>query len=367
MKPLPLSSPVETSTLFRKLFHNAEKTSMFVLNLRGDILDVNNGFLKTFGYSRDFLIGRNFSLLFTEEDKLKQLPENKLDEAINTGSANDENYIIDGDGLPRWVHGESILIEESGTQYIIKIVHDTHTQKLLERELEVKNKEQEKTIRDRNLVIHTSSHDLKAPLANITGLVNSIKESHDRPKDLELIIKMLDHSVERLKSKLDELAVFAKGQEEITEVEFKKELNEVLLDLKEEIKGSEAEIISDFSKAPSINFSRKNLKSILQNLISNSVKFRSPYRKPKVMVDTEKAEDRYIVLRVQDNGLGIDDKDQNRIFGIYSRLNADIPGTGVGMAIVKRMVENSGGKLELQSTVGEGSTFTVFLPFHQDF
>jgi PAS domain S-box-containing protein len=365
MNHLPLLSPVETSTLFRKLFHNAGITSMLVLDLTGKILDVNQAFLKTFGYVKDFLIGKNFSLLFIKDDKLKQLPENELEEAIKTGSANDENYILKGDGHPIWVNGESILIEESGKQYIIKIVQDT--QKLLEEELMRKNKEQEKTIKDRNLFIHTSSHDLRAPLANITGLVNSLKESLEDPEDLELTIQMLDHSVERLKSKLNELATIAKGQEEVTKVEFKKELNEVLLDLKEEIKGSEAEIISDFSKAPSINFSRKNLKSILQNLISNSVKFRSPYRKPKVMVDTEKAEDRYIVLRVQDNGLGIDDKDQNRIFGIYSRLNADIPGTGVGMAIVKRMVENSGGKLELQSTVGEGSTFTVFLPFHQDF
>jgi signal transduction histidine kinase len=85
------------------------------------------------------------------------------------------------------------------------------------------------------------------------------------------------------------------------------------------------------------------------------------------MVDTEKAEDRYIVLRVQDNGLGIKEKDQDKLFRMYSRLNADIPGTGVGLALVKRLVENAGGKIELQSTVGEGSAFTVFLPFHQSF
>src|SRR5690554_327282 len=367
MDRLPLSSPVETSTLFRKLFHNAGITCMLVLDLNGNILDVNEGFLKTFEYPKYFLIGKNFSILFTEEDKLKQLPENEMEEAINTGSANDENYLLKGDGLLIWVNGESILIEERGKQYIIKIVQDIHTQKLLEEELVSKSKQQEKTIKDRNLFIHIASHDLKAPLANIEGIVNSLKKGLEAPEGLEPLIQMLDLSVKRLKSKLNELAATAKGQEEAAEVDFEKELKEVLLDLKEEITGSETEIISDFSKAPSINFSRKNLKSILQNLISNSVKFRSPYRKPKVMVDTEKAEDRFIVLRVQDNGLGIDDKDQNRIFGIYSRLNADIPGTGVGMAIVKRMVENAGGKLELQSTVGEGSTFTVFLPFHQNF
>src|SRR5690554_4151227 len=355
MNHLPLLSPVETSTLFRKLFHNAGITSMLVLDLTGNIIDVNKGFLKTFGYSKAFLIGKNFSLLFTEEDKQKQLPENELEETINTGSANDENYILRGDGLPRWVNGESILIEESGKQYIIKIVQDTHTKKLLEEELVRKNKEQEKTIKDRNLFIHTSSHDLRAPLANITGLVDGLKESLQDPEDLKLTIQMLDHSVERLKSKLNELATIARGQEEVTKVEFKKELNEVLLDLKEEIKGSEAEITSDFSKAPFLIFSRKNLKSILQNLISNSVKFRSPYRKPKVMVDTEKTEDGYIVLRVRDNGLGIKEKDQDKIFRMYYRLNTDIPGTGVGMAIVKRLVENAGGKIELESNLGEGS------------
>src|SRR5690554_3455403 len=367
MTNFPLLSPVETSTLFRKLFHNAGITSLLVLDLTGTIIDVNKGFLKTFEYSKDFLIGKNFSLLFTEEDKLRQLPENELEEAIKTGSATDENYILKGDGLPKWVNGENVLIEESGKQYIIKIIHDTHTQKLLEEELVRKNKEQDKTIKDRNLFIHTSSHDLRSPLANITGLVNSLKESLGDPEDVELTIQMLDHSVERLKSKLNELAAIAKGQEEVTEVEFKKELNEVLMDLKEEIKGSEAEIVSDFSKAPSTNFSKKNLKSILQNLISNSVKFRSPYRKPKVMVDTEKTENGYIVLRVRGNGLGIKEKDHDKLFSMYCRLNADIPGTGVGLALVKRLVKNAGGKIELQSTVGEDSTFTVFLQFHQNF
>src|SRR5690606_27795705 len=112
-------------------------------------------------------------LLFIKDDKLKQLPENEMEEAINTGSANDENYLLKGDGLPIWVNGESILIEESGKQYIIKIIQDIHTQKLLEEELVSKSKQQEKTIKDRNLFIHTASHDLKAPLGNIEGIVNS--------------------------------------------------------------------------------------------------------------------------------------------------------------------------------------------------
>jgi PAS domain S-box-containing protein len=368
MDPLDLLSPIESSLFFKKMFHNAGLTSILVLDLKGNIIDVNSGFLKTFGYSKDSVIGKNFSMLFTEEDKLKQLPENELEETIETGSSNDENYLLKGDGFPTWVHGESILTEVTKEkQYIIKIVHDTHTQKLLEEELVKKNEEQDEIIKDHSLFIHTASHDLRSPISNITGLVNSLKESHDDPKELELIIKMLDQSVERLKNRLNELAAVGKEREEATEVEFHKALNDVLLDLKEEIKDSEAEITSDFSKAPIINFPRKNLKSILQNLISNSVKFRSPHRKPKILIDTEKSGDGCIVLRVSDNGLGIQEKDREKIFRMYHRLNPGIQGTGVGMTIIKRMVENSGGKIELESKIGEGSTFKIFLPSSNPF
>lgn len=349
------------------MFQNAGLTSILVLDLKGNIIDVNSGFLKTFGYSKDSLIGKNFSVLFTEEDKLKQLPENELEETIEIGSSNDENYLLKGDGFLTWVHGESILTEViNGQKFIIKIVHDTHTQKLLEEELVKKNEEQDKIIKDHSLFIHTASHDLRSPISNISGLVNSLKEGLDDPAELELTIKLLDQSLERLKNKLNELAATGKEQEEqntaAKKIEFHQAFTDVLLDLKEEIKDSGAEIISDFSKAPIIYFSRKNLKSILQNLISNSVKFRSPYRQQKVMVDTQKSGDGYIVLRVSDNGLGIKKKDQEKIFGMYYRLNPGIRGSGVGLAIVKRLVENSGGKIEVESTLGEGSTFKVFLP-----
>src|SRR5690606_40890172 len=80
MDPSDLLSPIESSLLFKKMFQNAELTSVLILDLKGDIVDVNDGFLKTFNYDRGSLIGKNFSLLFTEEDKQKQLPEIELDE-----------------------------------------------------------------------------------------------------------------------------------------------------------------------------------------------------------------------------------------------------------------------------------------------
>jgi signal transduction histidine kinase len=137
--------------------------------------------------------------------------------------------------------------------------------------------------------------------------------------------------------------------------------NEVLLDLEEEINESKAEITSDFSKAPTINFSKKNLKSILQNLLSNAVKYRSPDRAVKVMVESEPVKDEYILLKVQDNGLGIKEEHKDKVFRMYEQLDHQKKGTGVGMAIVKRIVYNAGGKIELESRIGEGSIFKIYL------
>ena len=86
--------PVETSPLFKIMLQNTESTSILILDLEGNILDVNCHIQKSFGYSRESLIGKNFSLLFIEEDKLKQLPEKELKKTIETGSSNDESFIL---------------------------------------------------------------------------------------------------------------------------------------------------------------------------------------------------------------------------------------------------------------------------------
>ena len=362
MNPSPLS-PGDHTVLFEKIFRNASITSMLILDLRGNILDVNEGFLQSFDYSKDVLIGKNFSLLFTKEDQFQQLPERELEETIRTGSSRDNNYLIDGNGVAVWVNGESILTEcIPGRQCIVKIVQDTRIQKLLEEELVKRNEDQEKIINDRNLFIHTASHDLRSPISNIRGLVSSLREYPNDPEEMALTIELLDQSVERLSGKLNELAAIGKEQEEKTYLKLQEALEEVLLDLEDEIQESGAEIVFDFSKVSFVHFSKRNLKSILQNFISNAIKFRSPKRKAKITVSTAKSGDGYIALTVRDNGIGIREEDRQEIFQMYHRLNADVPGTGVGMTIVSRLVENSGGRIEVESEFGKGSVFKVYLP-----
>lgn len=99
----------------------------------GTILKINKAFTKHFGYDPDDLTGKNFSILFTEKDKEIKKPEREIQEVITQGASNDENYLVHKDGNKIWVSGESVLAEHDGKTYLLKIVHNIHAQKQLER------------------------------------------------------------------------------------------------------------------------------------------------------------------------------------------------------------------------------------------
>lgn len=367
--------PVDSSLFFKMMFQTAQHTSVLVMKTNGDILDANYGLLKSFGYPRESLIGNNFSMLFIEEDVKSNLPGREIMEVMQTGSCNDDNFLLQYDGTPTWVHGESIYAKnESGNEFIVKVIQDINKEKLLQKELLLINENQERIINDRDTFIYTASHDLQAPMNNIEGLVKALKGKTD-PEESKILMGMIDKSIQRFRKKIQELSELGKVQEEaknnLDTIEIQTILQEVILDLEEEIRSSEGNIQVDFSKAPIIAFSPRNLKSIIQNLISNSLKYQSPERSLLVYVETKLVNNEYILLSVEDNGIGIREEDKEKVFRMYQRLHNDSKGTGVGMAIVKRIVDNAGGKIELESNLGEGSTFKIYFPLenidkHQD-
>jgi signal transduction histidine kinase len=108
-------------------------------------------------------------------------------------------------------------------------------------------------------------------------------------------------------------------------------------------------------------FAPKNLRSIVYNLLSNALKYRHPARPPIVVLRCHSTRTA-VVLEVQDNGLGLTDNQQTQLFGLFQRLHDHVAGTGIGLYMVKRLVENAGGTITVQSQIGEGTTFTITLP-----
>ena len=242
----------------------------------------------------------------------------------------------------------------------------------LNRELEERVKERTKKLtkinNDLDNFIYTASHDLKAPIANIEGLMQLLytRFSEDPvPAGRVLpLMDMISESVSRFKSTLKDLTEIAKiDNEEVTDesrVNLGDMLQEVKLTVSDLIQQYEAVIEEDFSQAPDLRFSRKNLRSILYNLLSNAIKYSSPERKPHIRIYSMPV-DGYILLTVQDNGLGIRKEARDKVFGMFKRLHSHVEGTGVGMAIVKRIIENSGGRIEVESELDKGSEFKVYL------
>jgi two-component system, sensor histidine kinase and response regulator len=238
----------------------------------------------------------------------------------------------------------------------------------LEERVKERTKELTRVNKDLDNFVYTASHDLKAPINNIEGLMKALHETLQE-KNLELsdvapILNMIDDSVCRFKNTLLDLTEVAKVQYEEAEGKdkacFKEILDDVKLNIKDLIKGYEATIVDDFSQAPEILFSRKNLRSIIYNLVSNSIKYSSPDRKPEIKITTTPAEGG-VMLTVQDNGLGLKKEDQAKVFDMFKRLHSHVDGTGVGLAIVKRIVENCDGRIEFESELGKGSVFRIYL------
>jgi signal transduction histidine kinase len=220
---------------------------------------------------------------------------------------------------------------------------------------------------DMDNFIYTASHDLKAPINNIEGLMKALlrqlpQQSLDDPR-VNRTISYIQEAVERFKRTIASLTEVVKLQKDnnqvVTQVDLRKLLEEVKLDLLPLITETSAHIVLDLDNCPSIEFAEKNLRSILYNLLSNAIKYRSGERPPLVQVSCQ-TNGTYKVLTVEDNGLGMDLTGEGKLFSMFTRLHSHVEGSGIGLYMVKKIVDNAGGKIEVESEVGTGSTFRVY-------
>ena len=216
-------------------------------------------------------------------------------------------------------------------------------------------------------IIYSLSHDIKGPLSNIEGLVYVLKEMQREEADTKSIVDMLRLSVGNLRRTIEELADirvsdtdFAKEAERVN---FGNVIEDAQLALKDRIYEAGAQVKCQIHETE-INLSRKNVRSIIYNLLSNAIKYKASDRAPEIFIKTEKLEN-YTLLSVSDNGVGIEENKKEAIFKRYTRLQQDVEGSGLGLFIVKRMVEDAGGKIEVESKLGKGTTFKVYLQGQQ--
>jgi signal transduction histidine kinase len=233
-------------------------------------------------------------------------------------------------------------------------------------QLELANEHLQRINNELDNFVYTASHDLKAPILNIEGLLKAL-ERQIGPEVLQKdtvghTYRLLNSQVNRFKATIADLTEVARISKESTEdvssIPLAEVLLEVLQDLEPQIRQAGVKVEQHLN-CPEVFFSRKNLKSVLYNLLSNAVKYHSPEREPQVGISCLQQGD-YHVLTVRDNGLGMDMRQEDKIFALFKRLHNHVEGSGIGLYIVKKILENAGGKIEVESQVGVGSTFKVF-------
>ncbi|MDX5417807.1 MAG: PAS domain-containing protein [Hymenobacteraceae bacterium] len=235
-------------------------------------------------------------------------------------------------------------------------------------ELSMANEQLTRTNVDLDNFIYTASHDLKAPIFNIERLVEILLESMPpkmlESEELSQVVNMIEGSITRFKRTIEHLTEVIKLQKEnnpeATMVDLAEVINDVRLDLSSQMDVAGVELDIDIVACPSLHFSHKNLRSIIYNLLSNAIKYSSPERKPEIRITCDLEGDFY-VLTVEDNGLGMNLTGQQKLFTMFSRMHNHVEGSGIGLYMVKKIVENAGGRIEVDSEVGTGSTFRVYL------
>lgn len=215
--------------------------------------------------------------------------------------------------------------------------------------------------------VYRVSHDLKTPTTNIQTMLGMFgemqKEAIDANPMLSQIFNHIQKSADLLQIRIADLLEMSRMENALVQpnetIDLLKMIESVKEDLSLEIETSAATIDVDVSEAPTIISGRENIFSLLSNLLSNSIKYRSASRQPKVEIKTYFEAD-FTVLRFSDNGMGIDlEKNGNKLFGMFNRFHNHVAGTGVGLYIVKKIIENAGGKILVESELEKGTTFYI--------
>lgn len=278
-----------------------------------------------------------------------------------------------GGEITRWV-GILTSIHEQ------KMLNETLERKVAERTRELLEINCELEISNNELQQFTSvaSHDLKEPLRKIQFFGNLIVDNGGLPEKAAMYMDKIIRSSKRMSQLISDLLSFARISENVKfeQTNLNEIIGEILADLELPIQEKNASI--DVQPIPSLQVVPSLMRQLFQNLISNALKFSKPDVAPQIKIwaemllptgDVTQAGEGLCRLFIADNGIGFEEKYTDKIFTLFQRLHAReaYEGTGIGLTIAKKIVEKHNGKIFVESTPGEGSTFTIVLPVKPPF
>jgi PAS domain S-box-containing protein len=337
---------------------------LVILNQNLQVIKANKTFYETFQTAREDTEDRLIYDLGNKQwdiPKLRELIENILP-AHSTFRGFEVTHDFEHVGRKvMLLNASEIFNPNAQARTILLAIEDATDRKLAEEALQLTNAELQH-------FAYALTHDLQEPLRMVVNFTQLLREEY-AGKLGEEADKFISYSVEgalRIEALLKALLAYWEVTERqpgrIAEIDSGAVLTKALLHLESAVERSGAVVTSD--PMPTVIAEEVMLTQLFQNLLSNSIKYRSK-ETPQVHVSAERDAEGW-VFAVRDNGIGIDPQDTGRVFGMFKRLHgSEIPGTGIGLALCKKLVERQGGRIWVESETGRGATFKFTIPMHR--
>jgi PAS domain S-box-containing protein len=352
-------SLAEQQTLLRRRaeqFFNLSLDLLCTINPSGRLLDLNPAWERTLGYSREELHGQQLINLIHPDDI--SLTTSALQRVTGNRAGRFESRVRHKDGQYRWLAW--VVVLSSQDQLLYAAARDITERRLSEENLRQKTDELQRSNQELEQFAYVASHDLQEPLHLVSGYVQLLARRYKGKLDADAdeFIAYAIEGVNRMRDLIADLLAYSRigsSRKEFAPVILEDTFNQVLENLQPVIDNAHATVTHD--PLPSVLGDDTQMIQLLQNLIDNAIKFRG-VELPHIHVGASQMEDRLLFF-VRDNGIGIDPQYTEKVFVIFQRLHTPdkYPGTGIGLAICRKIVERHGGRIWVDSEPGKGSTF----------
>ena len=368
---------------FRLAFEQA-LVGQVMISPQGRFLEVNHMFAEMLGYTDpDALIDKHVSEITYPDDmtQTNALFHALLDEGAPLYRIKKRYYHKDGHLV--WGEVSTVLLRNSDgspRHFITQILDITEQLKTAEiirqgqDRLEAIVEERTRQLQESNAALqsfaYAASHDLREPLIKISAFGQRLEEKYsdnldDKGKQYLQIMQTASTRMLRL---IDDILAYSRVTREdspLTDVKINDVLTEVISDL--EVSISEAKAVITVGTLPTVRAHPIRMRQVFQNLISNAIKFRKPGLDPEISIDSE-VKNGVATLVVKDNGIGFEPQHAERIFTIFTRLHTrfEYPGTGIGLALCRRILDQYDGSIMAQGEPDVGSTFTIQIPITKE-
>lgn len=362
---------------YRSLVEQVTDYGIFMLDEKGRIISWNEGAKKIKGYESTEVIGKYFSIFYPEEDVLNGKPAYELRIAESEGKYEEEGWRVRKDGTVFWASVVITAVYNNDGVHIgfSKVTRDLTERKEAEKALrdsydryrmlaeELKITNHELSYANEELEQFTSivSHDLQEPIRTIKSFLRliDIKLNNEQNNDVKHYIGKAINAADRMKQLIQNLLHYSqlsKGEMVEETVNVEELINQAIQNVRSSAEAANAQISVD-TDVETVEGDRVQLVQLIQNLLSNALKFTdSP--SPKIKISGFR-ENGHVKFAVSDNGIGIAETDMNKVFEIFRRLHTkkNYPGTGIGLAICKKIVDRHHGRIWPESKPGKGTTF----------